>query len=101
MTSLASLSLEGVKLDDKEEWDHPSSVVDMKLLSCSLFFQPRALALWVCYGQIYVFEILLGFDDSLTSIYHSCVLHGCLGISTSPLLALSFEHFSLEFSYTH
>ncbi|CAD6252606.1 unnamed protein product [Miscanthus lutarioriparius] len=52
MTSLASLSLKGVKLDDKEEWDHPSSVVDMKLLSCSLFFQPRALALWVCYGQL-------------------------------------------------
>ncbi|CAD6252465.1 unnamed protein product [Miscanthus lutarioriparius] len=52
MTSLSSLSLEGVKLDDKEEWDHPSSVVAMKLLSCSLFFQPRALALWVCYGQL-------------------------------------------------
>ncbi|XP_066337518.1 putative disease resistance protein RGA4 [Miscanthus floridulus] len=52
MTSLSSLYLKGVKLDDKEEWDHPSSVVDMKLFSCSLFFQPRALALWVCYGQL-------------------------------------------------
>ena len=51
--------------------------------------------------DICIFEILLDFDDSLTSIYRSCVLHGCLGISTSPLLALSFEHFSLEFSYTH
>ena len=52
MTSLSSLSLEGDKLDGMEEWDHPSSVVDMELLSCSLFFQPRALALWVCYGQL-------------------------------------------------
>ena len=52
MTSLSNLSLESVKLDDKEEWDHPSSVVVMTLLSCSLFFQPHALALWVCYGQL-------------------------------------------------
>ena len=51
--------------------------------------------------DICIFEILLDFDDSLTSIYRSCVLHGCLGISTSLLLALSFEHFSVEFSYTH
>ncbi|XP_066337511.1 putative disease resistance protein RGA4 [Miscanthus floridulus] len=52
MMSLSSLSLKGVKLDDKEKWEHPSSVVDMELYSCSLFFQPRALALWVCYGQL-------------------------------------------------
>ena len=51
--------------------------------------------------DICIFEILLDFDDSLTSIYRSCVLHGCLGISISLLLALSFEHFSLEFSYTY
>ncbi|XP_066337193.1 putative disease resistance protein RGA4 [Miscanthus floridulus] len=52
MTSLSSLLLQGIKLDGMEEWDHPSSVVDMKLYSCSLFFQPRALALWVCYVQL-------------------------------------------------
>jgi hypothetical protein len=52
MMSLSSLSLKGVKLDGKEEWDHPSSVVHMKLYSCNLFFQPRALALWVWYGQL-------------------------------------------------
>ena len=38
-------------------------------------------------ADICIFEILLDFDDSLTSIYRSCVLHGCLGISTSLLLA--------------
>jgi hypothetical protein len=51
MTSVSSLSLAGVKLDGKEKWDYPSSVVDMKLYRCSLFFQPRALALWVWYGH--------------------------------------------------
>jgi hypothetical protein len=52
MTSLSSLSMEGIKLDGKEKWDYPSFVVVMKLYSCSLFFQPCALALWVCYGQL-------------------------------------------------
>uniref|UniRef100_A0A804MTE0 Disease resistance protein RGA3 n=1 Tax=Zea mays TaxID=4577 RepID=A0A804MTE0_MAIZE len=52
MTSLSTLLLDGVKLDVKERWDHPSSVVDMQLWRCSLFFQPRALVMWVCYWQL-------------------------------------------------
>jgi hypothetical protein len=52
MTSLSTLRLVGVKPDGMERWDHPSSVVDMKLWRCNLFFQPRALPLWVCFGQL-------------------------------------------------
>ena len=44
-------------------------------------------------ADICIFEILLDFDDSLTSIYRSCVLHGCLGISTSLLLAYPLSIF--------
>ncbi|PWZ25070.1 putative disease resistance protein RGA4 [Zea mays] len=39
MTSLSTLHLIGVKPDGMERWDHPSSVVDMKLWRCNLFFQ--------------------------------------------------------------
>jgi Leucine-rich repeat (LRR) protein len=64
VTSLSTLFLEGVKLEDgKERWDQPPSVVSMQLWSCILFFQPRALALWwVCFGQLQDLEIT-GCDD--------------------------------------
>jgi len=58
----------------------------------------------ICIFEILLYVFLKSYWIStilLTYIYRSCVLHGCLGISTSLRLALSFEHFSLEFSYTH
>ena len=58
----------------------------------------------ICIFEILLYVFLKSYWIStilLTSIYRSCVLHGCLGISASLLLALSFEHFSIEFSYTH
>ncbi|RCV39672.1 hypothetical protein SETIT_8G242600v2 [Setaria italica] len=52
MTSLSNLKLERVEVDGKDKWDYISSVTNMHLDSCSLFFQSHALALWACFRQL-------------------------------------------------
>ncbi|RCV39692.1 hypothetical protein SETIT_8G243800v2 [Setaria italica] len=52
MTSLSNLELKGIEVDGKDKWDYISSVTNMHLYCCSLFFQSHALALWACFRQL-------------------------------------------------
>ncbi|KAK8448268.1 hypothetical protein SEVIR_8G253400v4 [Setaria viridis] len=63
MTSLSNLELERIEVDGKDKWDYISSVTNMHLDSCSLFFQSHALALWACFRQLQ--DLVISWSNDL------------------------------------